>query len=92
MLSTDFTAFVGLIAGTLTTLSFVPQVVRSWRRRSVHDLSTTMLLAFSVGVGLWIVYGVRMHAFPIIVANTVTIALALTLLVMKWLFRPGRRG
>ena len=67
---------IGLVAGTLTTVSFVPQVIRSWQRRSVEDLSTAMLVAFSIGVGLWIVYGVMTEALPVIVSNGITLVLA----------------
>lgn len=80
------TTLIGLLAGTLTTLSFVPQVMKSWRRKSVADLSMTMLLAFAAGVALWDVYGVLTHAAPIILANSVTLVLALALLYMKLVF------
>ena len=65
----------------------MPQVVRCWRRRSVADLSVTMLLTFSVGVALWTVYGVLTGGWPIIAANAVTLLLALALLAMKVGFR-----
>jgi MtN3 and saliva related transmembrane protein len=84
---TSLSLQIGLIAGTLTTLSFVPQVIKSWRRRSVADLSSTMLLSFSAGVSLWIVYGVLTGAIPVIISNAVTLALALALVGMKWAFR-----
>lgn len=87
VLTPDLQSFIGALAGTLTTLSFIPQVMRSWRRRSVDDLSTAMLLAFSVGVALWVVYGVMANAGPLVAANAVTLALAAALLVMKWRFR-----
>lgn len=77
---------IGLCAGTLTTVSFVPQVARCWRRRSVDDLSLAMLLAFTIGVALWDVYGVILRAWPIIAANSVTLVLALALLAMKLRF------
>lgn len=77
---------VGLCAGTLTTLSFIPQVVRCWRRRSVADLSLAMLLAFTTGVGLWDVYGLMMRAWPIILTNSITLVLALVLVAMKMRF------
>ena len=80
---------VGAIAGTLTTISFIPQVVKSWKRRSVSDLSTTMLLAFTTGVTLWIVYGAMTSDGPLIGANSVTLGLAAALLIMKWKFRRG---
>jgi MtN3 and saliva related transmembrane protein len=78
---------LGLAAGILTTLSFVPQVARAWRRRSVADLSLVMLLMFSIGVGLWIVYGVMNAAMPIVLANGVTFVLAAGLVWMKLRFR-----
>ena len=74
---------IGLAAGTLTTLSFVPQVIRAWRTRSVNDLSMEMLVTFNVGVALWTVYGIALGEFPIILTNSITLGLALTLLVFK---------
>jgi len=79
--------WIGLCAGTLTTLSFVPQVVRCWRRRSVGDLSSAMLLAFAGGVALWLVYGILRQEWPIIAANAITLALAAALVAMKARFR-----
>lgn len=79
--------WLGLIAGTLTTLSFVPQVVRTWRTRSTRDLSLGMLIAFVIGVTLWLIYGLRIGERPIVVANAITLALALALLGMKIVFR-----
>jgi MtN3 and saliva related transmembrane protein len=78
---------LGLCAGTLTTVSFVPQVVKSWRRRSAADLSLAMLLAFTGGVVCWIGYGIATDAWPIIAANAVTLLLALALIAMKIVFR-----
>jgi MtN3 and saliva related transmembrane protein len=81
---------LGFIAGTLTTLSFVPQVHKSWRTHSCNDLSLGMLLAFGAGVLLWLIYGLMLWAAPIIAANAVTLALVLVLLAMKMKYRPGR--
>ena len=78
---------VGVCAGSLTTLSFIPQVVKSWRRRSVADLSLTMLLAFAAGVLLWCVYGIMTAAWPIVATNAVTLVMAVGLIVMKAIFR-----
>lgn len=74
---------IGLAAGTLTTLSFVPQVIRAWRTRSVHDLSLEMLATFNIGVALWTVYGIALGELPIILTNGITLGLALILLVFK---------
>ena len=74
---------IGSAAGTLTTVAFVPQVLKAWRTRSVADLSLWMLLAFTTGVALWVLYGVKTHALPLIVTNGATLCLALILLSMK---------
>lgn len=74
---------LGFLAGTLTTLSFIPQVHKAWSTRRCTDLSLSMLLAFGTGVALWLVYGLVLHAAPIIVTNAVTFALILILLFLK---------
>ena len=74
---------IGLSAGALTTLSFVPQVIRAWRTRSVNDLSLEMLVTFNIGVALWTVYGLALGELPIILTNSITLGLALILLVFK---------
>jgi MtN3 and saliva related transmembrane protein len=74
---------VGLVAGTLTTLAFVPQLARVYRRKSAKDLSYGYLLSFATGVFLWLLYGLFTHDMPIIIANAVTLALVLALVIMK---------
>jgi MtN3 and saliva related transmembrane protein len=73
----------GFAAATLTTLAFVPQVVQTWRSRSANDLSTATLVAFTAGVLLWLVYGVAVDAWPIVIANAITLGLSGLLLVLK---------
>jgi MtN3 and saliva related transmembrane protein len=75
--------FLGYLAGTLTTVAFVPQVLRTWRTRSSDDLSLGMLVVFTLGVTLWLLYGIAITSTPVILANAVTLVLALTLLVLK---------
>jgi len=74
---------VGMIAGTLTTIAFVPQVWRVWKTRSTGDISLGMYAVFSTGVAFWLAYGLMLNAWPIIVANTVTLALTGTVLLLK---------
>ena len=78
---------LGFVAGTLTTISFLPQVHKAWTTRRCDDLSLTMLLAFGAGVVLWMIYGFWLHAAPVIPANVVTQALILVLIVLKARFR-----
>jgi MtN3 and saliva related transmembrane protein len=77
------TSLLGFIAGTLTTVSFVPQVLHAWRSKSCDDLSWGMLFTFSAGVLLWLCYGFRLWAMPIIAANAVTLALLLIIMALK---------
>jgi MtN3 and saliva related transmembrane protein len=74
---------VGVLAGTLTTTAFVPQVVKTWRTRRADDVSLGMLLIFASGVALWEVYGWSIGALPVIIANAVTIVLVLVMVVLK---------
>ncbi len=77
------TPVIGLLAGALTTISFVPQVVRVWRTKHTRDLSLGMFIAMSSGVALWLCYGVIQHDIAVILANSVTLPLALYIVVMK---------
>lgn len=79
----DIVTLVGLAAGSLTTISFVPQVVKTWKTKSAGDISSGMFLLFAGGVLLWLVYGIAIDALPVIIANAVTLVLALTVLVLK---------
>jgi MtN3 and saliva related transmembrane protein len=74
---------LGFIAATLTTGAFAPQVWKSWRTRSVRDLSPLMILAMGTGNMAWLAYGVLTNSMPLIVANIITFSMILTLGAMK---------
>jgi len=74
---------MGLIAGLLTTMAFVPQVLKVWRTRSAEDLSTGMFIVFSSGIVLWLIYGILRRDVPIIASNAGTLLLVITILVLK---------
>lgn len=74
---------IGSLAGILTTVSFVPQVVKTWRSGSAEDISLFMFILFSLGVLLWLVYGLAISSRPVIIANAITLVLAFSILVMK---------
>jgi MtN3 and saliva related transmembrane protein len=74
---------LGLVAGALTTVAFVPQVVHAWRTRCTRDLSLAMLLVLGAGVSLWIVFGVLTASLPIVAANALTLILIAAILVAK---------
>jgi MtN3 and saliva related transmembrane protein len=78
---------VGLLAGTLTTISFMPQLIRIWKRRSADDISYAALLCFMAGISFWIWYGASLHSLPIVLTNAVTLGLNLSILVLKIVHR-----
>ncbi|MEO7391813.1 MAG: SemiSWEET transporter [Ramlibacter sp.] len=78
---------IGYLAAFLTTCSFVPQAWLTFRTRNVSGISLGMYLVFACGVALWLVYGLLLGAWPIVVANAVTLALALAILAMKFRYR-----
>jgi MtN3 and saliva related transmembrane protein len=79
--------FIGYLAAVLTTISFVPQAWQTFRTRDVSGISLGMYTVFACGVALWLVYGVLVAAWPIVVANGITLALALVILAMKLHYR-----
>jgi MtN3 and saliva related transmembrane protein len=82
----DVTTLVGLAAGLLTTVSLVPQVTKIWKTRSAKDVSRKMFIAFCLGVSLWLVYGIAKGDIPMIIWNSVSLALAVSILAMKLRF------
>jgi MtN3 and saliva related transmembrane protein len=83
---------VGFAGATLTTASFIPQLLRVWRSQSAHDISAAMYTLFIGGLLLWIIYGVWIASWPIVIANGVTALLAVFILVMKLRFARTARG
>ena len=78
---------LGLLAGSLTTAAFVPQVVKTWKSRSAKDLSLGMFTFFCLGVAMWLAYGFAVRDIPVIAANLTTLLLASTLLFFKLKFK-----
>ena len=77
------TDWLGYLAATLTTLSFVPQALLTLRTRQVEGISLGMYSLFTLGVALWLAYGWRLGEWPIVIANAVTLLLAGTILLTK---------
>lgn len=77
---------IGSVAATLTTTAFIPQAWQVWRTRHTADISLGMYTLFTLGVVLWLSYGILLSAWPIIIANCVTLLLAGAVLVMKLRF------
>jgi MtN3 and saliva related transmembrane protein len=74
---------LGICAGTLTTIAFLPQLVKVWRSKSAKDISMTWLVTFTIGVSLWLIYGLLLGQVPIVLANAVTLGLTVVILGFK---------
>lgn len=83
---------LGLIAGTLTTASFIPQVWKIWNTRSARDLSWGMVAVFTAGTLLWLLYGIKVQSVSVTTANGITFMLSLAICVMKLLFDKTTTG
>jgi MtN3 and saliva related transmembrane protein len=77
----------GYFAAVLTTVSFIPQVWHTFRTRDVRGISLSMYSVFTLGVACWLGYGLMLRAWPIVVANLITLILASTILGMKLRYR-----
>ena len=74
---------LGLTAGTLTTVAFIPQLAKALKSKSTGDLSWGMVLTFTLGVLLWLIYGIWIASLPVILANAVTLLLQLGIVTLK---------
>ncbi|MBN2831480.1 MAG: SemiSWEET transporter [Candidatus Omnitrophica bacterium] len=83
---------IGATAATLTMFSFIPQIVRGLRTKSIKDLSVVMLFQLSLGVSLWVAYGFYRRDSIIICANSVTLTTLLILISMYFKYRKNRDG
>jgi MtN3 and saliva related transmembrane protein len=81
--SREMIEIVGFVAGTICTVSFLPQLVKVYKEKSAQNLSWWYLVTFSCGVALWLFYGVMLSAMPIIAANGVTLALLGCIMTLK---------
>jgi len=80
---------VGLLAGFCTTACLVPQLHSIWRSKSAHGISAAMFLVMGLGAALWLTYGIAIRSLPVIVANSVTLALIVTILTLKMRYDRG---
>lgn len=81
--SFDLTNLIGYPAAFLTTVAFVPQAWKSWRTRDLSGISLPMYALFTLGVALWLAYGVLLGSLPIMLGNGITLALASVVLILK---------
>ncbi len=79
----DHTSIIGFSAALFTTIAFLPQAIKTLRTRHTRDISFGMYSLFTLGVMLWLIYGVLLQDWPIILANVITLCLATTILLLK---------
>jgi MtN3 and saliva related transmembrane protein len=83
----DFITILGLAAATITTISFLPQMFKTWQTKSAKDVSLVTLITFISGVFLWLIYGISLQSLPIILANAITLIFNLIILWLKIKYR-----
>jgi MtN3 and saliva related transmembrane protein len=83
----NYTIILGYLAGALTTLAFLPQLIKVWKSKSTHDISLVMFIVICTGISLWLIYGILINSLPIILANIVTLAIAGMILLLKIKYR-----
>lgn len=79
----NFADYIGGFAATCTTIAFIPQAIQSYRTRDLSGISLPMYGIFTIGVALWLIYGLLKEDWPIIIANTITVALSAMILILK---------
>ena len=79
-----FTNLTGYFAAILTTLSFLPQVFKTWRTGSARDFSWTWIAGFGAGLALWLLHGIAQQSLPLVGANGVTLSLVVMIALVKW--------
>ena len=77
----------GFLAAVLTTIAFLPQVMKTWRRKTAEDVSVIMLIMFITGLICWIVYAIQINSLPVLFANIITFILNMAILILKLIFR-----
>jgi len=79
----DTITIIGMAAAVFTTISFLPQAIKVIKTKNTSDLSLVMYMSFTTGVLLWLIYGYLLNDLPILIANSITLIFAVTILIMK---------
>jgi len=82
-----FSEILGIVAGVLTSISFIPQIIKIRKTKSTKDLSWGMFGIFSFGVILWLIYGIMINEFPVILANAITLSFCLIIIYYKFKYK-----
>ena len=87
MIENVLTKYLGFIAGIFTTIAFLPQVIKVWKTKSTSDISLAMFIIFTTGITFWLAYGIIIDNLALIIANSITLLLSLSILIAKILFK-----
>ena len=79
--------FLGLLAATITTMAFFPQILKIWKTKKTEDISFFMYVILATGISLWLIYGFLINDLPLILANLVTIVLVFSVLFLKMKYK-----
>ncbi|MBK7433434.1 MAG: SemiSWEET transporter [Chitinophagaceae bacterium] len=82
----DAIELLGMTAGTISSITFLPQVIKTWQTKSAKDISLWMFLLVTLSVILWLVYGIFLKSVPIIYTNSAVLLMSLVMLYFKWKF------
>jgi MtN3 and saliva related transmembrane protein len=74
---------LGYISATITTIAFLPQLIKTFKTKSAKDVSMGMFVLFTTGVFLWIIYGILTNTMPVLIANAVIFCLSITQIILK---------
>jgi MtN3 and saliva related transmembrane protein len=85
-----FAELIGLLAGSCTTISLLPQLLRIWRSKSARDISLAMFTVFGIGILLWLVYGISVRSPAVIATNAASLLLVLAILALSVRYQHGR--
>lgn len=81
--SIDLNSLIGIVAGIITTSALLPQALKIYKTKSARDISLTMFVFLAVGIALWLLYGILIEEFPVILANSVSLILIFSIILMK---------
>ena len=82
----DGIEILGMVAGTISSITFLPQVIKTWQTKSAKDISLWMFLLVTCSVILWLIYGIYLKSIPIIYTNSAVLLMSLIMLFFKWKF------
>tara|TARA_Y100001968_G_scaffold117116_1_gene106510 strand:+ start:504 stop:776 length:273 start_codon:yes stop_codon:yes gene_type:complete len=80
----------GFLAALLTTIAFLPQLYKTWETKSADDVSLIMLILFIAGLIFWIIYGLKIHSTPILLANVITFIFNFSILILKLIYNKKK--